>query len=113
MAEIEKYAKDSVLKFLVGNKCDLIEKRAISTEEGQNLGNIIFDLLANIYGMPFLETSAKDTVNINELFQTTMRGYIDRLNKKGNNSGIFEKKATILLDVNKTENKKECCLYTK
>jgi ribosome biogenesis GTPase A len=38
MAEIEKYAKDNVLKFLVGNKCDLIEKRVISTDEGKALG---------------------------------------------------------------------------
>jgi hypothetical protein len=38
MAEIEKYAKENVLKFLVGNKCDLVEKRVISTDEGQDLG---------------------------------------------------------------------------
>ncbi len=40
MVEIDKFAKENVLKFLVGNKCDLKDKRKISTEEGQNLGNM-------------------------------------------------------------------------
>jgi Ras-related protein Rab-8A len=99
MAEIEKHAKESVLKFLVGNKCDLIEKRVVSNEEGQ--------YLANIYGIPFIETSAKETVNVNELFTITMRSYVDRL-KKGNTG--TEKRNTIVLDVNNTDSKKECCL---
>jgi GTPase SAR1 family protein len=41
MIEIDKFAKENVLKFLVGNKCDLKDKRKVSTEEGQNLGKVI------------------------------------------------------------------------
>jgi hypothetical protein len=38
MVEIDKFAKENVLKFLVGNKSDLKDKRQITTEEGQILG---------------------------------------------------------------------------
>ena len=40
----------------MGNKKDLEEERAVSVEEGQEL--------AQVYGIDFLETSAKDTINI-------------------------------------------------
>ena len=36
--DIEKFGKESVLKFLIGNKCDLENQRKIKTEEGQELG---------------------------------------------------------------------------
>jgi Ras-related protein Rab-1A len=38
MIEIDKFAKENVLKFLVGNKFDLKDKRKVTFEEGQNLG---------------------------------------------------------------------------
>lgn len=34
-----RFAKENVLRFLIGNKCDLGHKRAISFEQGQELGN--------------------------------------------------------------------------
>lgn len=37
MLEIEKFANDNVCKVLVGNKCDLVEKRKVSREEGEEL----------------------------------------------------------------------------
>lgn len=39
MNDIEKFAKDNVLKVLVGNKCDLEHKRLVSKEEGKEMGN--------------------------------------------------------------------------
>ena len=45
----------------MGNKCDESEnQRKIDKSEGQNL--------ADSYNIPFLETSAKDNINIHELF---------------------------------------------
>ena len=35
MVEIDKYATDNVCKVLVGNKCDLAEKRKVMREEGE------------------------------------------------------------------------------
>jgi Ras-related protein Rap-1A/Ras-related protein Rap-1B len=45
---------------LVGNKCDLKENRAISTEQGENL--------AKKFGCTFLEASAKDKINVDAIF---------------------------------------------
>ena len=51
MIEIDKYAQESVNKILVGNKCDMNDRRQISLEVGQEL--------ASQYNIPFIETSAK------------------------------------------------------
>ena len=53
------------VKMLCGNKIDLIDKRSISTEEGMNK--------ADEYGMYFFETSAKEFINVDELFLSTVR----------------------------------------
>ena len=61
MADVDKFAKEGVLRILVGNKCDLEHKRQVSNENGKEL--------ASKYGIQFLETSAKETVNIEKLFE--------------------------------------------
>ena len=38
MQEIEKFAKSTVIKLLVGNKCDMTSKRQVKYEEGLDLG---------------------------------------------------------------------------
>jgi Ras-related protein Rab-1A len=38
MLDIDKFAKENVLRFLVGNKCDLEHKRVVSFEQGKELG---------------------------------------------------------------------------
>lgn len=35
MDEVDKHAKESVNKILVGNKCDLVEERKVTFEEGK------------------------------------------------------------------------------
>ena len=69
MQEIEKFAADSVIKLLVGNKCDLEEKREVAFDEGQEL--------AKQFNVPFLEVSAKNSTNIEETF-TKMAGDIQK-----------------------------------
>ena len=63
--EIDKYATDSVNKLLVGNKCDLESKRQVDTEEAR--------AFAEERGIPFLETSAKNSTNVEESFLTMAR----------------------------------------
>ena len=58
--EIEKYASEHVNKIIVGNKCDLEDKRKISIEEGQEVSRNL--------GVNFLETSAKSSNNVGEAF---------------------------------------------
>ena len=51
LIEIEKNANKNVYKLLIGNKCDLEEKRKVSYQEGKDF--------AESNGMKFMETSAK------------------------------------------------------
>ena len=44
---------------LVGNKCDLEDERVVGKEVGQ--------ILARNWGSTFLETSAKQKINVNEV----------------------------------------------
>ena len=75
LIEIEKNAKEKVLKILIGNKCDLTDDREISTEEGKAFA------LRN--GMEFMETSAKMNTNVSEAFETLGKLMIE-FNSKGN-----------------------------
>ncbi|MCL4123837.1 UNVERIFIED_CONTAM: hypothetical protein GTU68_001388, partial [Idotea baltica] len=50
------------VKLLVGNKSDLEVSRQVKAEEGKNL--------AESLGIKFMETSAKDAVNVEKAFTT-------------------------------------------
>ena len=62
MHEIERFANPGVCKILVGNKCDMEEIRKVSTDEGAEL--------ARHFEIPFLETSAKNSINVEQSFIT-------------------------------------------
>jgi len=70
MIEIDKYAQESVIKLLVGNKCDMNDKRKVTFDEGQEL--------ANQYGIQFFEASAKSCSNIDLLFQTMAKVIMEK-----------------------------------
>ena len=57
--------KDKIPMMLVGNKCDLEEKREVSTAEGQDL--------SRAFGASFKEASAKTRVNVEEAFYDLVR----------------------------------------
>eukprot|EP00479_Gromia_sphaerica_P007717 TRINITY_DN2673_c0_g1_i1.p1 TRINITY_DN2673_c0_g1~~TRINITY_DN2673_c0_g1_i1.p1 ORF type:complete len:183 (-),score=38.53 TRINITY_DN2673_c0_g1_i1:300-848(-) len=57
---IEAHASDNVEKVLVGNKCDMDDKRAVSQGQGKEL--------AEEYSIPFYETSAKSGEHVEEAF---------------------------------------------
>ena len=56
---------DRAPMLLVGNKCDLEHQREVGSHEGQSL--------AQFWGCPFLEASAKSTQNVNEVFIEIVR----------------------------------------
>jgi len=60
LREIEMYASANVLTYLVGNKCDRITNREVPERIGQDF--------ADRHDMRFLETSAKDSENVETLF---------------------------------------------
>ena len=74
LIEIEKNANKNVYKILIGNKCDLEEKRQVSYEQGKEF--------ADTYGMKFIETSAKTNQNVQEAFVTMTKEIIGQLQDK-------------------------------
>lgn len=71
LQEIDRYACESVNKLLVGNKCDLITKKAVDFNTAREF--------ADGLGIPFLETSAKTATNVDEAFTAMARQIIDRV----------------------------------
>lgn len=51
---------------LVGNKCDIEDQRQVSTEEGRNLAQ-------DYGGIPFVECSALEALNCDEVFYEAVR----------------------------------------
>ena len=68
--EIIENAPQGMFLILVGNKCDLVEERVISTEEGENL--------AQELGLTYMETSAKTGENVNDAFKMLAMQMIKR-----------------------------------
>ena len=54
-----------VVKMIVGNKCDLKERREVTTKQGQEL--------SEQYGLKFMEVSAKASINVEEAFTTLVK----------------------------------------
>ena len=59
---IERFKNEKMKMILIGTKCDDESRREVSTEEGKELASII--------GVKFMEISAKNDINITEVFQT-------------------------------------------
>lgn len=75
LEEVEKFAKPNVVKLLVGNKCDLENARQVSQEEGKEL--------ADKMGVQFLETSAKNSINIEPAFIAMAKEIKENVQKSG------------------------------
>lgn len=76
-SEVDRLAASEVCKLLIGNKSDLTEQRAVSESEGR--------ALAASLGIPFLETSAKNSQNVEAMFISIAKF-------------IYEKRSQRLLD---------------
>ena len=74
LIEIEKNASKNVYKILIGNKSDLEGERKVTYEQGAEF--------AAQYGMKFIETSAKESKNVQEAFVTMTKEIISQNNDK-------------------------------
>ena len=107
VADIDKFAKQGVLRILVGNKCDLEKQRIVSKEEANEL--------AEKLGIKYIETSAKDTINIETLFVDTAKYLLSKqVNISGNANNIGGKNGIDLNNNNQTPQKNNnnysyCC----
>ena len=60
MQEIERYASEDVKKLIIGNKSDLVEKKVVEYSVAKEF--------ADSLSIPFIETSAKNSTNVEEAF---------------------------------------------
>ncbi|ORX65010.1 small GTP-binding protein [Basidiobolus meristosporus CBS 931.73] len=71
LQEIDRYASEGVNKLLVGNKSDLTSKKVVDYTAAEEF--------ANTTNIPFLETSAKDSTNVEQAFLTMAKQIKDRM----------------------------------
>ena len=94
---IDRYASEGVIKMIVGNKSDLVTKRTVPRQTAENL--------AKSHGLNYFETSARDSTNVNEVFDELSR----EIKKKINNIPITPKANIISAKIQKKSEKKGCC----
>ena len=97
ISQIREEASPNVVIYIAGNKIDLEEERKVKTEDGQKI--------ADEYGFPFFETSAKNDINIKETFEELVEK-IDSVYSQldANNQGGTKKNKLY-----KAKNRNGCC----
>ncbi|KXN72065.1 ras-domain-containing protein [Conidiobolus coronatus NRRL 28638] len=68
---IEQHASENVNRILIGNKCDMTDKKVITTEQGQ--------ALAEEFGIKYVETSAKSNIGVDDAFFSLARDIKKRI----------------------------------
>ncbi|XP_074059555.1 ras-related protein Rab-3D isoform X2 [Macrotis lagotis] len=71
--QIKTYSWDNAQVILVGNKCDLEDERVVSTEDGKHL--------ADDLGFEFFEASAKDNINVKQVFERLVDIICEKMNE--------------------------------
>jgi len=72
LRNIDEHANEDVERMILGNKCDMDDKRVVSKERGESIARE-----HNIY---FLETSAKTNINIETAFIQLAEAILDKSN---------------------------------
>ncbi|KAJ3432253.1 ras-related protein rabd2a-like [Anaeramoeba flamelloides] len=99
LQEIDRYASENVNKLLVGNKSDLVSKRVVEHETAKSL--------ADQLGIPFIETSAKNSSNVEEAF-ILMAKEIKKRQMTNNNDNVQQTRS-VQVGSSKVEKKSGCC----
>ncbi|CAB4036163.1 ras-related Rab-10-like, partial [Paramuricea clavata] len=98
LRNIEEHANEDVEKMILGNKCDMEDKRVVSKDRGTSI--------AREHSIRFLETSAKDNVNIEDAFYMLAQDILKK--QLQNKSSNADTQNTVPI---KTQNKDSggCC----
>eukprot|EP00245_Coleochaete_scutata_P002086 TRINITY_DN12687_c0_g1_i1.p1 TRINITY_DN12687_c0_g1~~TRINITY_DN12687_c0_g1_i1.p1 ORF type:complete len:212 (-),score=36.69 TRINITY_DN12687_c0_g1_i1:762-1397(-) len=77
LEDARQHANSNMTIMLIGNKCDLAHRRAVSTEEGEQF--------AKENGLVFMETSAKTAHNVEDAFIKTAAKIYQKIDE-----GVFD-----------------------
>ena len=97
LSDIEKLAKENVIKIIVGNKTDL-QNRQVTYDEASSL--------CKKYNIIYLETSAKDNLNTTTLFELAATEYLNLCGTPGSEGKNLNLKKKLLKKGNKND---KCC----
>ena len=98
MAEVNRYAAPDTCKLLIGNKCDLESQRVVPTATAKSF--------AEELNIPFIETSAKEGVNVDKAFIQLTEALVARKNGGGAKG---DKSKVVKLDKDDKSSKVACC----
>merc|ERR1712070_1293584 len=98
MKNIDQHANTEVVKVLLGNKCDMPDKKMVTWEQGSDL--------AKEFGIQFFETSAKQNVKVEEAFTAIARAIKE---KKPTTAPAPTNTTQIDKDEGQAPKKKNCC----
>ncbi|TGZ68191.1 hypothetical protein CRM22_004400 [Opisthorchis felineus] len=91
VTQIKTYSWDNAQVVLVGNKCDLADERAVSVDWGRRL--------AQQLGLEFFEASAKEDVNVRNVFERLVDLIFDKMADNPDNNpaiaGVTQKGAQL------------------
>ena len=111
--DLKEFGEEDAAILIVGNKCDLEDKREVTAEEVTKK--------AEVYKIAFCETSALKAKNIDYAFQTLIKLVAEKMenkknkeNKYGNKSNVISTgvslETKIIAEENRPKNKdKYCC----
>lgn len=98
LRNIDEHANEDVEKMILGNKCDMVDKRQVPRQRGEEV--------ARQHNVPFLETSAKSNVNVEKAFMDLTQAILNKTPNRDNEhkpSGV---------DVRKSESSRTRCCST-
>uniref|UniRef100_UPI00398F5105 ras-related protein Rab-13-like n=1 Tax=Pristiophorus japonicus TaxID=55135 RepID=UPI00398F5105 len=99
MKSIKENASASVERMLLGNKCDMENKRKVLKDKAEKL--------AKDHGIRFFETSAKSSLNVEEAFESLARDILIKTSKK---SGFGSPSYKTSLDTPQKSSSLKCSL---
>jgi len=87
LTEIERYASEGVKRLLIGNKSDLVQRKVVEYGAAKDF--------ADELQIPFIETSAKTSDNVEEAFLTMSKQIMDSLDSSPQATSSSSKASTI------------------
>ncbi|XP_065062060.1 ras-related protein Rab-10-like [Rhopilema esculentum] len=98
LRNIDEHASEGVERMILGNKCDMENKRMVSKTRGENI--------AREHNIKFFETSAKDNINVEHAFMELTQ---DILRKQLSDSSDTPSRAAGTVDPTRRPQKQAGC----